>query len=74
MALPYGGANGGSSDVKEFLDEAADLLVPVNKVDLEDPVTLQAGTVAAAHAHGVARGDIGADVVAGDLLVRELAD
>jgi len=43
-------------------------------VDLQDPVALAAGLVAAAHGRGVARRDVGLDVGAVDLLVRELAD
>src|ERR1700735_3169231 len=43
-------------------------------MDLQNPVAYPPGLVVASHGGVVARGEVGLDVVAVDLLVRELAD
>ena len=62
------------AEVKELLVEAAESACDVGEMHLQDPVARPADRVVTAHEGGVARGDIGLDVVAVDQLVRELAD
>ena len=63
-----------SAEVKELLVEAAETASGIGEVDLKDPVTLAPGLVVAAHDGGVARRNVGLDVGAIDLLVREFPD
>jgi hypothetical protein len=60
--------------VEEFLVEAADLQAAIDQVDFQDPVAAASGPVQPTHRVIASGGDVGLDVVAGDLLVRELAD
>jgi hypothetical protein len=48
--------------------------LPVDEVNLEDPVTGLPSAVGSAHRLVRARRDVQLDVVAGDFLVRELTD
>src|SRR5438128_1046937 len=61
-------------EVEQLLEEPADLAHAVDEVDLEDPVAAPARPVRTPHRGVVAGGDVGLEVGAVDLLVRELAD
>lgn len=54
--------------------EAAVSAVPVDEVDLQDPVTLSARAIFSSHWTVRPRCDVGIDLVAGDLLMRKLAN
>src|ERR1700722_16758181 len=62
------------AQVEKLLVETAELALGVGEMDLQNPVAYPPGLVMAAHGRVVARGDVGLDVFAVDLLVRELAD
>ena len=62
------------SDGQEFFVEAAKAASPVDKVNLQNPVTFFARSVAIAHAIGILWMHVECDLVTRNTLVGELAD
>ncbi len=60
--------------VEEFLIESAEATLRLDEVDLQNPMAPDARSVSTSHRVVAARRDVQLEVVAGDLLVRELAD
>src|SRR5690348_17228894 len=63
-----------SRQVEQLLVKPAESAVPVDEVDFEDPVAFVAGPVFSPHRTRRSGCDVRLDVLAVDLLVRELAD
>ncbi|MDT5018955.1 MAG: hypothetical protein QOD39_5115 [Mycobacterium sp.] len=62
------------SNVEQFLVEAAVTAVLIDEVYLQNPMTVPAGAIFSPHRTRRTRCNVGTDLVARDLLVRELTD